>query len=439
MLGWERCSLQSKSEPNEAGDWILRLPFFFPMILILRNPRFRLLWSSAVVNYMGLMFYFTVHGWLALKVTDSAFWVGATFGANGLSIMLFSMAGGVLVDRMNRKVLILIALFFQVIIAASIGTLIFTELIQLWHILLAAFIDGILMSFKVPSRTALVLDVAGRQNMLKATAANFAAMTGTGILIPPLAGIVVEYHGIGWAYVAMTSSFLLSAVLLSFLRGVRRTERKTRTSPIQDFREGVRYVLTTPEVRLLFLLMVTSELFGWAHESMMPVMADKILDAGPTGLGYLISAGSAGALLASLFVSALGDIRRKGLAMILGYIGFGIFLIAFAMSQWLLLSLVLIAVAYASVALYETMLGTLLQTTVPDEMRGRVLSFQMFSWGFTGFSGFHAGAVAALIGAPLAISIGAGVVVLNGLRLVRSFAGRYNEERHTQTPVDAVA
>lgn len=406
------------------------------MILIIRNPRFRLLWSSAVVNYMGLMVYFTVHGWLALEVTDSEFWVGATFGANGLSIMVFSTAAGVLVDRLNRKMLILAALFFQVIVAASIAILIFTELIQLWHILVAAFVDGALMSIKVPSRTALVLDVAGRQNMLKATAANFAAMTGAGILIPPLAGLVVDTHGIGWAYVGMTSAFTLSALLLTFLGGVRKTERKTRTSPVEDFKDGLRYVLTTPAVRLLFLLMITSELFGWAHESMMPVMAGKVLDAGPTGLGYLISAGSAGALLASLFLSAIGDIRRKGLAMILGYIGFGTFLILFALSEWLLLSLLLIGTAYASVALYETMLGTLLQTTVPDEMRGRVLSFQMFSWGFTGFSGFHTGAVATLIGAPLAVALGGGVVVINGLRLVRSFAARYNETQPPQVPAE---
>ena len=409
------------------------------MLLVIRNARFRLLWTSAVVNYMGLMFYFTVHGWLALEVTNSAFWVGATAGVNGLSIMIFSPAAGVLVDRLNRKWLILTALAFQVSVAAWIAAMLFTGRIELWHIIVAAFLDGAIMSVKVPSRTALVLDVAGRQNMLKATAANFAAMTGTGIFIPPLAGWVVEAHGLAWAYTAMCSAFILSATLLIFLTGVRRTERKSKTSPTQDFREGARYVLTTPAVRLLFILMVTSELFGWAHETMMPVMAGKVLNAGPTGLGYLISAGSAGALLSSLILSATGEFRRKGLALILGYIGFGVFLILFAISGSLLLSLVLIATAYASVALYETMLGTLLQTTVPDEMRGRVLSFQMFSWGFTGFSGFHTGAVAALIGAPLAISIGGGVVVLNGIRLIRSFAGRYNDEQPAHSPADVVA
>lgn len=411
----------------------------FPMILILRNPRFRLLWSSSVVNFVGLIFYFTVHGWLALAVTNSEFWVGATYGMNGLSLVLFSTGAGVLVDRLNRKKLILIALVCQASTAAAIAALIFTEQIYLWHILVVSFLDGTVMSFKVPSRSALVLDVVGRRNMLKATAATAAAATGVGIAIPPLAGMIIESYGIGWAYVAMSSAFAVSGVILVFLRGVRRAKRKSKTSPKQDFREGVKYVFTTPAVRLLFLLLLSAEIFGWAHEAMMPVMAGKVLNAGPTGLGYLLSAGSAGALVASLVLSSIGDIRRKGLALIVGYIIFGSFLMLFALSEWLLLSLALIAIAYASATLYETLLETLLQTTVPDEMRGRVLSFQMFTWGVTGVSGFYTGAIAALIGAPLAISFGACVVLLNGLRLVRSFAGRYNEERHTQTPVDSVA
>ena len=409
------------------------------MLLIVHNPRFRLLWSSSVANFVGLTTYFTVHGWLALEVTDSAFWVGATFGVKGLSIMAFSMAAGVMVDRLNRKALILAAMFIQSSLMASVTALILTEHIQLWHILAATLLDGMLTAIKVPARTALVLDVAGRQNMLQATAATNAAMTAAGIAIPPLAGLLVETHGIGWAFLAMSGAFLLSAIVLCFLRCVKKSERDYKATPFQDFRDGLHYVLSTPAVRLLFLLMVTSELFGWAHEPMMPVMAGKVLEVGPTGLGYLLSAGSAGALLTSLILSAVGDIRRKGLALILGYIGFGVFLMAFAASEWIALSLILIAIAYASVTLYETMMRTLLQTSVPDEMRGRVLSFQMFSWGFTGLSGFHTGAVATFIGAPIAIAIGAGVVVLNGLCLIRTFAGRYNEERCVGISVDSAA
>ena len=398
------------------------------MLLILRNPRFRLLWSSSVVSELGIMFHLTAHGWLTLTVTNSAFWVGAVSGVSGASILVFSTISGVLADRLNRKYLILVTLVSQASVAVALAALIFTEQIHLWHILLASTIDGAMMSIRVPSRMALIMDIAGRRNIQNATAANLATMTGTGIVIPPLAGQLIETHGIAWAYVSMTSAFLLSSVMLTFLGGVRSAERRGVASPLQDFKEAVRYVFTTPSVRLLILLMLTSEVFGWAHEAMIPVMAREVLETGPTGVGYLISAGSAGALLSALILSAVGDISRKGVALIIGYIGFGAFLILFAISKSLILSLVFIAAAWASVAMYETMLSTLLQTSVPNEMRGRVLSFQTFTWGISGLSGFQTGAIAAILGAPLAIGIGGGVLVLNGLRQIRTFAARYRED-----------
>ena len=399
------------------------------MLLILRNPRFRLLWTSSVVSELGIMFHFTAHGWLTLTVTDSAFWVGAVSGAAGASTILFSTVSGVLADRLNRKYLILMTLICQACVATALAALIFTGQIQLWHILLASFIDGGMMSIRVPSRMALVMDIAGRRNIQNATAANLAAMTGTGIIIPPLAGRLIESHGIAWGYVSMSSAFLLSSVMLTFLSGVRSAERRGVASPIQDFTEGVKYVFTTPAVRLLILLMLTAEIFGWAHEAMIPVMAREVLETGPSGVGDLIAAGSAGGLLSSLVLSAVGDIRRKGVVLIGGYIGFGAFLILFALSDSLILSLALIGAAWAIVALYETMLATLLQTSVPNEMRGRVLSFQTFTWGLSGVSGFQTGAIAAFLGAPLAIGIGGGLLVLNGLRQIRTVATRYRDDQ----------
>ncbi len=405
------------------------------MLLILRNSRFRLLWTSSVVSELGIMFHFTAHGWLTLTVTDSAFWVGAVSGAAGVSTILFSTVSGVLADRLNRKYLILLTLVCQASVAAVLAGLIFTEQIQLWHILLASCIDGGMMSIRVPSRMALIMDIAGRRNIQNATAANFAAMTGTGIIIPPIAGRLVESHGIAWAYISMSSAFMLSVVMLAFLSGVKSAERSGVASPLQDFREGVRYVFTTPAVRLLIVLMLTAEVFGWAHEAMIPVMAREVLETGPSGVGDLISAGSAGALFSAVILSAIGDISRKGLALVAGYIGFGAFLMLFALSDSLILSLVLIGAAWAVVALYETMLSTLLQTSVPNEMRGRVLSFQTFTWGLSGVSGFQTGAIAALLGAPLAIGIGGGVLVLNGLRLARTLASRYREDEPAPSAV----
>ena len=395
------------------------------MLLVLRNRRFRLLWISIVINYVGLMTYFTVHGWLTLTVTDSAFWVGATAGVSGIGLMGCSIISGVLVDRMNRKKLIIAAQLGQSVVALTLALLIFSDNIALWHIMLAAFSNGIFLGIKIPSRFALVLDVAGRENLLKGTAANFAAMTMMGIAIPPLAGYIAATHDIAWAYVMMSSAFAVSAVVLSFLGGITPTVRQRVATPVQDLKEGIRFAVTTPQVRALILLTLTSEAFGWAHETMLPVMAGKVLEAGPQGLGFLLAAGSTGALISTLVMSSMNDIKNKGRVLIAGYIGFGVFLLLFAQSPWLPLSMLLLAMAYASVAIYETTLSTLLQTAVPDEMRGRVLSLQSFTWGVTDTSGFHTGAIAVIMGAPLAISIGGGVLVLNGIRMVRSIGRRF--------------
>jgi MFS family permease len=395
------------------------------MLLVFRNPRFRLLWISIVINYVGLMTYFAVHGWLALTVSDSAFWVGATAGVSGLGLMGCSVFSGVLVDRMNRKKLIIAAQLAQATMAIILAALIFTDNVVLWHVMLAAFLDGTFLGIKIPARFALVLDVAGRENLLKGTAANFAAMTMMGIAIPPLAGYIVATYDIAWAYVMMGSAFAVSAVILSFLGGITRNVRERIDSPIQDLKEGLRFAVTTPQVRALILLTLTSEAFGWAHETMLPVMAGKVLETGSQGLGFLLAAGSTGALISTLVMSSMNDIKNKGRVLMAGYIGFGVFLLLFAQSPWLPLSMLLLGMAYASVAVYETTLSTLLQTAVPDKMRGRVLSLQSFTWGVTGTSGFHTGAIATILGAPLAISIGGGVLVLNGVRMFRSIGRRF--------------
>ncbi len=386
---------------------------------MIHNPRFRLLWLGGLFSDMSISMYILAHGWLALSVTDSAFWVGATAGMSGVGLMLFSALSGVMVDRMNRRTLVLATQVAQAALVATMAALIFAEQVQLWQVLLVAFVDGALMSIKIPARMALVLDVAGRENMLKANAATFVAMTTAGITMPLAAGQVVSSFGIGWVYVGMGCAFAASDALLLLLRGVEPLARKSPTSPLNDLKEGVRFVFTTPSIRMLILMVLSSEAFGWAHETMLPVMAGKVLDVGPEGLGYLISAGSAGALVSSLTLSAIGTGRNMGRLLVVGYLGFGLCLALFAMSPWFLLSLALIAAAYSVGVLYETAISTLLQTTVPNEMRGRVLSFQTFTWGVTGSSGFHMGALAAVLGAPVAIAFGGGVLLVNGLRLAR--------------------
>ena len=214
----------------------------------------------------------------------------------------------------------------------------------------------------------------------------------------------------------------MSALVILGMSQVYRVERAKQASPWQDFKLGLRYVFGTPTVRTLIILAIIGETFAWSHEIILPVMARDELEVGASGLGYLLSVGSAGAAIATLIVSNVGDFKEKGKLLIFGYGAFGLCLMLFAASPWFSLSMVLLAFAYASAMAYEVTLETLLQTVVPDEMRGRVLSFQVFTWGFTGIAGFYVGAIAAWLGAPIAIVVGGGVVFLVAVGLARRVA-----------------
>ena len=390
------------------------------MLLILQNRQFRLLWLSKGFGEISLGMYIMVHGWLALTVTDTPFWVGATAGMSGLGLMSFAAVGGVLVDRVDRRKLILVSQIINAALMLALASVILLSEVRLWEILTVAFFVGLADGVMSPASKALTLDLVGREKLLSATAANYTAMTSMGIVAPLAAGIVVSKFDIGWAYVIMGVVSLISAISVLLLRGVPRVG-ESRGSPWQDLKDGVRYVFTSPTIRTLLFLALVCDVFGMGHEIMLPVMARDVLDIGPSGLGYLISAGMAGGAVSSLVLSSLGDIKHKGRLLVIGYGGFGVSLLLFSASRWFPLSMVSLAVGWAFWVAYQTSLGTLLQTIVPNEMRGRVLSAETFTWGATGFSGFYTGAIATLLGAPSAIAIGAGVVFLNAVRVARGF------------------
>ena len=396
------------------------------MQLIFQNPKFRLLWISVAFNDMGIFLYFMVQGWLVLTLTDSPFWVGATLGMAGLGTMSCSLVGGVLADRLDRRSLVIGGQLVQTVYASLMAVLIFSDRIELWHILVVAFVDGAVASVKIPAREALTLDIAGRENLLRATAANFMAMTLFGMAAPLIGGIVVTAFDIAWAYVIWAGVSMASMVVLLGLTGVSTRRSETRPSPLQDLKIGLRYAFSAPALRALLLIILVTEIFGWAHESMLPVMARDELEVDAAGLGYLLTAAAAGALVGTLAVSTFGDRWDKGRLMVVGQAGFGLFLVLFAASPWFPVSMALLALAYALGVAFEATIATLLQTSVPDEMRGRVLSFQAFMWGISFSAGFHTGAIASAVGAPVAIAIGGGIVLLNALRMLPTMS-RFQE------------
>ncbi|MBM3948666.1 MAG: MFS transporter [SAR202 cluster bacterium] len=387
------------------------------MLAILRHPKYRFFFANTLCRDLGVIVFFVSNGWLALTLTDSPFWVGATAGSVGVGLAGFSVFGGVLADRLDRKKLLMGAQVWMAVVATVMAALVATGRVELWHLMLAGFSFGVSNAVELPSRNAFTMDLMGRGNLLRGVATNFVTAQIMGIAAPIVAGQVLEAFDDSWAYVVVAGSNMVAVTMLLPLRYQRPAVAEHRT-PLRDLREGLAYGFRTPLIRGLILLGITGEVFGWSHETMLPVMAGDVLKVGAAGLGYMLSAAGAGSLAFTLVLANLRDIRRKGLVAVVAAAGFGLFLVAFAYSPWFSLSLLLIALAYGMGHVYEAVVTTALQTAVPDGMRGRVLSFQTAVWGISSLAGFVAGAIANALGAPAAIAIGGGVLVVSALSLM---------------------
>ncbi len=387
------------------------------MLLLLRHSQFRTFWIAGAFGDVSLIAYFAAHGWLVLLITDSPLWVGISSFLGGLTMVIFSPLGGVVIDRVKKVRAVQIAGLFRGVGAVIIATLIFSDSVQLWHVLLFPIASGITASVRIPGLMALSLDIVGRKRLVSATAARVASMTVMGVAVPLTIGRVVDGAGMGWAYAAMAAGDLISVGLLTLVNPPVR-KRPDKSSPFKDLKEGALFSIKSPLVRTLLGAILLNELFGWSHEPMLPVMARDVLGMGATGLGNLLAAGSMGAAVTSIAFSSFENPRKKGLFMVAGMFGYGLFLLMFSLSRSIPLSLVMLGLAYGTAIIYETVVNAMLQTGVPYDMRGRVLSFQSMLWGVTGMTGFHTGALASLFGAPLAVGVGAVIVMLNAVRLI---------------------
>ena len=387
------------------------------MLLLLRHSQFRTFWIAGAFGDVSLIAYFTAHGWLVLQITNSPLWVGISSFLGGLTLAMFSPIGGVAIDRWPKVRAIQGAGLFRGIGAAIIAALIFSDSVQLWHVLIFPIASGITASVRIPGLMALSLDIVGRKRLVSATAARVASMTVIGVAVPLAIGRVVDGQGMGWAYAAMAAGDLISVALLTLVNPPVR-ERADKSSPFRDLKEGAVFSLKSPLVRTLLGAILLNELFGWSHEPMLPVMARDVLGMGATGLGNLLAAGSLGAAVTSVALSSFENPRKKGVLLVAGMFGYGLFLLLFSLSRSVPLSLVALGLAYGTAIVYETVVNAMLQTGVPYDMRGRVLSFQSMMWGVTGMTGFHTGALASFYGAPLAVGAGAVIVMLNAVRLI---------------------
>jgi len=367
--------------------------------------------------------------WLVYSMTKSALLLGTVGFASQIPVFLVAPFGGITADRVNRQRLVIATQTCSMILAGILAWLTLSGRVHVWHIFLLAGLLGVVNAFDIPGRQAFLIDMVGKEDLMNAIALNSSMFNGARVIGPAVAGILVARIGEGWCFAANSFSYI--AVLIGLLlMKVRSVPRISHRSPMEDIIEGFRWVNRTKIIRSLLFLIGLVSLVGMPYTVLMPVFADKILHGGARGLGILMGATGVGALFGALTLAAKTGIKGLGrwVTITCATLGISLFLFSFSTSFWLSAAL-LLPCGY-SMMLQMACSNTLIQTIVPDHLRGRVMSlYSMMFMGMAPFGAFFGGALANRIGAPMTVAVGGIACVLGAIWFGRALPALRIEAR----------
>ncbi|CAN5770536.1 MFS transporter [soil metagenome] len=378
----------------------------------LRHRNFRLFWFGQLFSLTGTWMQSTAQGWLVLELTNSELLLGLVTAASSLPVLLFTLYAGVVADRMEKRRIILAAQGAALVFALALGLLTGTGHITLGWILLLVLLFGTANAFEVPTRQSFFVDLVGKEDLTNAIALNSAAFNLTRVSGPAVACVLIGTVGIAAAFFLNALSYLgvIGGLLLIRLPKFRPPPRTQST--VENLREGFAWIRGNRLPKTLVGLIAAFSILAFPYAMLLPVFARDVLGVGAPGLGALLSATGAGALAGGIALAVIGDRVRRGPLLLVSSLSFTSLLVAFAFSRSFTLSLVLLAAAGFTMILNNATTNALLQSLVPDALRGRVMSVYVFMFlGMTPVGSLQAGAVARWLGAPVALA-GGGVVLL---------------------------
>ncbi len=386
----------------------------------LRHRNFQLFFSGQLISLIGTWMQTVAQAWLVYRLTNSALLLGSVGFASQFPVFLVAPFGGITADRVNRQRLVIATQIASMILAGILAWLTLTGRVHVWHIFLLAALLGVVNAFDIPGRQSFLVDMVGKEDLMNAIALNSSMFNGARVIGPAIAGILVAKIGEGWCFAANSISYIAVIVGL-LLMHVHCATRAAKGSPIEDIIEGFRWANQTRIIRALLLLLGLVSLVGMPYTVLMPVFADQILHGGARGLGILMGSTGVGALFGALTLAAKTEVRGLGrwVAFACGSFGVSLFLFAFSRSFWL--SVALLLPAGYSMMLQMACSNTLVQTIVPDNLRGRVMAlYSMMFMGMAPFGAFFGGAAANRVGAPITVAVGSVACVIGAVWFARA-------------------
>ena len=372
---------------------------------------FRLMWFGACTSSIGTWMQIVAQGWLIYRLSHSAFLLALDQFLGGIPIFLFSLIGGVIADRVERRKILLASQYLQMFSATVLTILVTTGLVHVWHILCLSFVSGFAQAFGAPAYSALIPTLVEKEDMPNAIALNSIQFNVAVMVGPALAGQALAKLGEKWCFGLNALSFLAPIISLSIIT-TRFLPVKTTDSMLSSLKEGIRFSRKQGSMEALIVLAFCMTALGMPMRTYIPVFVKDIFHRGPETYGNLLALMGLGSILGSLAIATAGNMRRKGLVALGALFCLGAGISGFALSKSVRLSGVLLVLVGASMMAVFATVNSLVQLIVTNEMRGRVMSVYNFAFrGGMPLGNLLSGWLVPMFTAPVVLGV-------NGLLLV---------------------
>ncbi len=369
------------------------------------------MWVGACTSSIGTWMQIVAQGWLIYRLSHSAFLLALDQFLGGIPIFLFSLIGGVVADRVERRKILLASQYVQMFSAGVLTILVTTGLVHVWQILCLSFVSGFAQAFGAPAYSALIPTLVDKDDMPNAIALNSIQFNVAVMVGPALAGLVLAKLGEKWCFGLNALSFLAPIVSLSIIT-TRFLPVKTTETMFSSLKQGIQFTRKQGSMEALIVLAFCMTALGMPMRTYIPVFVKDIFHRGPETYGNLLALMGLGSILGSLSIASAGNMRRKGLVALAALFCLGAGISAFALSTSVRVSGVILVVVGASMMAVFATVNSLVQLIVTNEMRGRVMSVYNFAFrGGMPLGNLLSGWLVPLFTAPVVLGV-------NGLLLV---------------------
>ena len=359
---------------------------------------------------------------------------------SAIPITLLTLVGGATADRFAKRRIVVATESTAMILAFLLATLVYFNVVKIWHIALIGLLEGITDAFDIPTRQSFVVEMVGKDDLMNAIALNSSMFNGARVFGPALAGALIGVIGLSGCFFLNGFSYVAVVVAYLAMRLPVTAQRETHKSMWHETLDAFRYVRSNRVLRAIISVVTVVSLFGWPYSVLLPVFARDVLHTGVTGYGFLMAANGLGALVGALSLASLGDSPYKRKLFFGGLYGFGAMLFVFALAKVYWLSAAALAGSGFFMIIFFATANTSVQTHTPDELRGRVMGIYALAFlGLTPFGSILAGALAKLTSAPFTIAIGAIVCIVAGLIVMRVVPPQQNPAPAPSLPSGSAA